>query len=279
MVFKARKKYFDTGKRPVVMGILNVTPDSFSDGGLFTDTDTAIMQCRKMISEGADIIDVGGESSRPGADPVGEELEISRVLPVIKKLRGISDVCISIDTYKPGVAEAALSAGAEIVNNIFGTKNDNDMLDVVAKYSAGICIMHIKGVPMTMQNETVYSDIITDVKKELEHSAELALDHGISSENIVLDPGIGFGKDINGNIELLSRIGELVAAGYNIMIGVSRKSFIANTVGSDMLSRLMGTLAFNVSCLHRGAGIFRVHDVAENRKCLDSAKLLMPGRI
>ncbi len=278
MVFRAGKKYFDPGKKPVIMGILNVTPDSFSDGGMFVDVDKAICQCRKMIAEGADIIDIGGESSRPGADPVSEEVEIARVLPVIKKLRGISDICISIDTCKAQVADAALSAGADLVNNIFGTKNDRDMLDVVRKYSAGVCIMHIKGDPLTMQNQTKYTDISEDIKKELQHSAAVAVDSGIDPEYIILDPGIGFGKDTEGNIRLLRSISEFVASGFSILVGVSRKSFIANTIGSDALSRLMGTLAANVICLSGGAGIFRVHDVAENRKCLDMAKLLISGR-
>ena len=278
MVFRAGKKYFDPGKKPVIMGILNVTPDSFSDGGMFVDVDKAICQCRKMIAEGADIIDIGGESSRPGADPVSEEVEIARVLPVIKKLRGISDICISIDTCKAQVADAALSAGADLVNNIFGTKNDRDMLDVVRRYSAGVCIMHIKGDPLTMQNQTKYTDISEDIKKELQHSAAVAVDSGIDPEYIILDPGIGFGKDTEGNTRLLRSISEFVASGFSILVGVSRKSFIANTIGSDALSRLMGTLAANVICLSGGAGIFRVHDVAENRKCLDMAKLLISGR-
>lgn len=274
MVFKARNKYFDLCKGPLVMGILNVTPDSFSDGGKYFNTDDAVFQCRKMIEEGADIIDIGGESSRPGAVPVSEEDELARILPVIREVRKSNNVCISVDTYKPSVAAAVLEEGADMINSIFGTLNDDLLLRVVKKYSAAICIMHMKGTPEDMQSNTEYGNVVKEVSDKLNDSAQYALNFGISKESIAIDPGIGFGKSVEGNLEILRDLKKLKESGYALLVGTSRKSFIAKTLGEDQDSRLYGTLSSNVIAYCSGADIFRVHDVRQNKKVLDMAALI-----
>lgn len=274
MVFKARDKYFELGKRPLIMGIVNITPDSFSDGGSYFSTDSAVLQCIKMIEEGAGIIDIGGESSRPGASPVSEEEELARILPVIRELRKSAKICISVDTYKPSVAEAALEAGADMINSIQGTVNDDLLLSVVKKYSAAICLMHMKGIPQNMQNDTTYGDIVKEVSEKLNDSALYASDFGISRESIVIDPGFGFGKSVEGNLEILRNLHRFKDSGFALLIGTSRKSFIARTLGEDKESRLLGTLSSNVAGYYKGADIFRVHDVKENKKVLDMAALI-----
>ncbi|MFO7811303.1 MAG: dihydropteroate synthase [Candidatus Delongbacteria bacterium] len=247
MVFRTKTKYFEPDKRPVLMGILNITPDSFSDGGKYFETDIAIEHCKNMIDQGADIIDIGGESSRPGAIPVTEEEELRRIIPVIEVLKSSFDVCISVDTYKPMVANETLCRGADMINNIFGTDPNDDLLDIVKKYSAGLCLMHIKGTPQNMQKHTHYNDIMKEIKQKLREAAEHAVKKGINIENIAIDPGIGFGKSKRGNFEILNRLEELHDQGFNIMIGASRKSFIAKALGKDDKSRLMGTISSNVA--------------------------------
>ncbi|MBN2857507.1 MAG: dihydropteroate synthase [Candidatus Delongbacteria bacterium] len=274
MVFKARDKYFDLAKRPLIMGILNVTPDSFSDGGKFLSTDTALARCRQMIEEGADIIDIGGESSKPGSVPVSEEEELKRIVPVIRELRKSSDICISVDTYKPSVAQAALEEGADMINSICGTLNDDKLLSVVKKYSAAICIMHMKGTPEDMQNNTDYDDIVKEVSEKLRDSAQYALNFGISRESIAIDPGIGFGKSVGGNLEILGNLKKFKESGFVLLVGTSRKSFIAKTLGNDEESRLYGTLSSNVVAYCGGAEIFRVHDIKQNKKVLEMAALI-----
>jgi dihydropteroate synthase len=274
MVFKARDKYFDTARKPLIMGILNVTPDSFSDGGNYFNTDAALARCRKMIDEGADMIDIGGESSRPGAASVSEEEELRRIIPVIRELRNSSDICISVDTYKPSVAKAALEEGADMINSIFGTVNDDQLLSVIKKYSAAICVMHMKGTPGDMQKNTDYVDIVNEVSGKLRDSAQYALKFGIPRENIAIDPGIGFGKSVEGNFEILRNLKKFKEPGFTLLIGTSRKSFIAKTLGEDEESRLYGTLSSNVTAYCSGADIFRVHDVKGNKKVLDMAALI-----
>lgn len=274
MVFKARNKYFDLSKGPLIMGVLNVTPDSFSDGGRFFNTEDAVLQCRKMIDEGADIIDLGGESSRPGSAPVSAGEEIRRIVPVLREIRKFSDICISIDTYKHSVAEAVLEEGADMVNSIYGTQNDDLLLSLVKKYSAAICIMHMKGTPENMQSNTEYSNVVKEVSEELNNSAQYALNFGISRESIAIDPGIGFGKSVEGNLEILKDLKKFKESGFALLVGTSRKSFIARTLGEDVDSRLYGTLSSNVVAYCSGADIFRVHDVRPNKKVLDMAAII-----
>jgi len=253
------------------MGILNITPDSFSDGGKFYDPDNALFQCEKMISEGADIIDIGGESSRPGSEPVSKEEELDRIMSVLIPLRKRLDVCISIDTYKHEVAGAALGEGADMINDIFGTENDRELFKTAASYSAGLCIMHIKGKPAEMQKMTDYSDIITEIKSSLNSSVEFAVECGVSSDSIVIDPGIGFGKDLEGNLKILKHLDRFADIGRPMLIGASRKSFIGMISGSGSFDRLPGTIASNILALIKGASIFRVHDVKENKQAIELA--------
>jgi dihydropteroate synthase len=279
MVFKAGDIYFDLDAGPLIMGILNITPDSFSDGGRYTVPDSAFFQCEKMIKEGADIIDIGGESSRPGSYRTTAEEEMNRILPVLEGMKKRFETCISIDTYKPEVASAALDSGAHIINNIFGTVKDDLMADVIANYGAGYCIMHIKGTPETMQSDTVYADILSEIKQELLSSAEHAISRGAGSQSIIIDPGIGFGKDLAGNSEIIKNISYFADGRFPVLIGVSRKSFIGNLTGLGIEERLGGTIAANTIAFLNGAKIFRVHDVRENRSALDAAHGIMCGSL
>jgi len=274
MVFKARNKYFDTEKKPLIMGILNITPDSFSDGGLYQDADSAVKRCMQMISEGADIIDIGGESSRPGSERVSSQEEIERIGPVIKKIREQSDICISVDTYKPVVAESALKGGADMINCIYGADPDPELLKIVASYSAGLCLMHMRGEPGTMQSETEYDDIINEIYSALRNSYEKALLKGISKDSVLIDPGIGFGKSVEGNLRLISNIGDFKKIGRPVLIGSSRKSFIGKILDNTPEERLSGTISANVCAFISGASIFRVHDVRENAEALKIAHMI-----
>ncbi|MBN2857701.1 MAG: dihydropteroate synthase [Candidatus Delongbacteria bacterium] len=275
MVFKAGCKYFDTEKKPLIMGILNVTPDSFSDGGMYEDADSAAERCMQMISEGADIIDIGGESSRPGSKRVSSNDEIERIVPVIKRIREQSDVCISVDTYKADVAEAALTEGADMINNIYGAEPCPDLLRIAASHSAGLCLMHMRGEPGTMQDETGYCDIINEIYSALRDSYEKALLAGISGDSIIIDPGIGFGKSVEGNLSLIRNIGYFKSIGCPVLIGVSRKSFIGKILDNDTEGRLTGTIAANTAAYIFGAEIFRVHDVKENAEALNIARSIL----
>jgi dihydropteroate synthase len=257
---------------PVIMGVVNVTPDSFSDGGLFLDADAAVEHGRRLSGEGAAILDVGGESTRPGADPVAEDEELSRVLPVVERLAadaGAPDVRISIDTTKSAVARAALDAGAEIVNDVSAFRFDPGLAGVVAEAGADCCLMHMLGEPRTMQQDPRYDDVVSEVKAFLEERLAFAASEGIAEKRVWLDPGIGFGKTIEHNLELLRRLDEIVAIGRPVVIGTSRKSFLGKLVGGrDEGERLPGTIATNVLALERGATVFRVHDVAPNTDAL-----------
>jgi dihydropteroate synthase len=249
------------------MGVLNVTPDSFSDGGLFLEPSAAVAHAELLVAEGADLIDVGGESTRPGADHVPAEEELARVLPVVQALCARSLVPLSIDTSKAVVARAALAAGATFVNDV-SALGDPAMAAAVAEASADVCLMHMKGDPRTMQDEPRYEDVVLEVRAFLQERLELAIREGVDEQRIWLDPGIGFGKTLEHNLELLRRLDEIVAIGRPVVIGVSRKRFLGSLTGAGESERLAGTVAANVLAFERGATMFRVHDVAPARDAL-----------
>jgi len=251
---------------PTLMGVVNVTPDSFSDGGRFLEADAAIEHGLKLAGDGAAILDIGGESTRPGADPVPAEEELRRVAPVVEALAGRAPAGtrISIDTTKRAVAEAALDAGADIVNDVSALRFDPELADLVADRGVDCVLMHMLGEPRTMQEDPRYGDVVEDVRAFLEERLEHATSMGIAEERVWLDPGIGFGKTVEHNLELLRRLDEIVAIGRPVVVGTSRKRFIgALTGGKPEDERLPGTIATNVIALERGASVFRVHDVAE----------------
>jgi dihydropteroate synthase len=245
-----------------VMGVVNVTPDSFSDGGEFLAPGAAIAHGRRLAAEGADILDIGGESTRPGAEPVSEDEELRRVIPVIEALAD-ADGEISIDTTKAEVARRALAAGASIVNDVSAFRFDPALADVVADAGCECCLMHMLGEPRTMQQDPRYDDVVADVKAFLEERMAFAVAQGVAEERIWLDPGIGFGKTLEHNLALVRRLDEIVALGRPVVIGTSRKSFLGKLTGRPEKERLPGTVATNVIALERGASVFRVHDVAE----------------
>ena len=247
------------------MGILNVTPDSFSDGGKFTDMETSLHQAQRMLDEGADIIDVGGESTRPGADPVTAEQEQKRVLPIIRELINNSDAIVSIDTYRGDTARLALEAGAHIINDVWGFQKDPELACVAVEFNAGCCAMH------TGRERKKNSDVIKDQFEYLEQSLMHMKAAGIQDNQIVLDPGFGFAKDVEENIELLARFHELQELGYPLLVGTSRKRFIGHFTGQDADNRDIGTAATSVVARMKGAHIFRVHDVATNLQALAMA--------
>jgi len=248
------------GERPAVMGILNVTPDSFSDGGRFLDPGAAIAHGRELVSAGADLLDVGGESTRPGADPVDEDEELRRVLPVVERLAAETGVPVSIDTSKATVAEAALAAGATVVNDV-AAGADPAMFGVVADAGAGLVVMHMQGEPRTMQHEPHYDDVVVEVGDFLLDRLAAARDAGIHTDALCADPGLGFGKTGAHNVELLARLGELVGrVDVPVLVGPSRKAFIARLLGDDLVARDDGTLATAVWAVDRGARVVRVHD-------------------
>jgi len=255
-------------KQPLIMGILNVTPDSFTDGGKFLDTNTAVDHAMDMIADGADIIDIGGESTRPFSDPVSEEEELSRVISVIQKLREKTDTIISIDTTKSSVADKACSVGADIVNDISGLSFDSNMVNTVIKHDCPVVLMHIIGNPKTMQENPSYNDLISDITNHLLDRANFALKKGVKKHNIILDPGIGFGKTIDNNFNIINNIDKLNDLGYPILIGASRKSFIGKALNVDENNRIEGTIVSNIIALDRGCKIFRVHDIIEAKRSL-----------
>ncbi len=252
-----------------VMGVVNVTPDSFSDGGLYVDAGAAIAHGLVLEAEGAAILDIGGESTRPGAEPVDAPAERHRVLPVIEGLRarGVG-AQISIDTSKAVVAAAALDAGATLVNDVTALRGDPEMAELLATRGVQCCLMHMLGEPRTMQDDPRYGDVVSDVKAFLEERMAFAVACGVAEERILLDPGIGFGKTAEHNLELLARVDELVALGRPVVIGTSRKSFLGRITGRAVDDRLAATIATNVLAYERGARVFRVHDVAPVRDAL-----------
>lgn len=276
-VLKIGNKDFEIGKRTIIMGILNVTPDSFSDGGKFYSTDVAVKHAIQMEKEGADIIDIGGESTRPGSKAISLNEEMNRVIPVVEELVKKIKIPISVDTYKSEIAKKALDLGASMINDISALRGDKNLASVVADYNVPICLMHMKGEPRNMQINPVYDDVVREIHDFFKERSEYAISSGIKKEDIIIDPGIGFGKrtgkGIEDNWEILRRLSELKDLGFPIMIGASRKTFIGNICGDDkplpVTDRLEGSLAAACLAVANGANIVRVHDVKETRRCID----------
>lgn len=262
------KKTFDTRHRTYIMGILNVTPDSFSDGGRFQNLDAALRHGEQMVRDGADILDVGGESTRPGHAQITSEEEISRVVPVIRRLKEHFDVPISVDTYKSTVAQAALEAGADLINDIWGLKYDEKMAGVIAKAGAPCCLMHNR-------KKAEYTDFISEVMDDLKVSVKLAKAAGIPEEQIILDPGIGFGKTYEMNLEMLKNLKALQSLGYPILLGTSRKSVIGLTLDLPEDQREEGTLVTTVMGILSGCSFVRVHDVEKNRRAIQMTEAIL----
>src|SRR5918998_3460116 len=262
------------GPGPVVVGILNVTPDSFSDGGDFLDPEAAEQHAAAMLDEGAGMLDVGGESTRPGSDPVSQEEEIGRVVPVIERILSVRpEAVISVDTYRSGTATAGLEAGASLVNDVTALRGDPRMVSVVGEAGCPVILMHMQGDPKTMQKEPRYEDVVREVRDFLAERAEYAADADVRPENIILDPGIGFGKNLEHNLDLLHNLDAIVDLGFPVLIGASRKRFIERITGvQEARDRVPGTVATTVLAYERGATFFRVHDVRANREALAVAK-------
>lgn len=254
-----------------IMGILNVTPDSFSDGGKFNHIDKALFHAEQMINDGADIIDVGGESTRPGYTLISDEEEISRVVPVIKKIRDNFDIPISIDTYKSAVADAALNVGADMVNDIWGFKYDKNIANITKKYNAFCCLMHNR-------NNTNYNDYMIDVLSDLNECVAIAKNAGIDNNKIILDPGVGFGKTYEQNLEIINKLEMLNTLGYPVLLGTSRKSVIGLTLDLPASERVEGTIATTVLAVIKNALFVRVHDVKENKRAIIMTEKIL-GRL
>jgi dihydropteroate synthase len=275
MYWHTKNRTFDLAKTSLVMGIVNVTLDSFSDGGKYLETEQAVAHARRLEAEGADILDIGGESTRPGAEPVHAAEEIARVVPVIRELAATVRCAISIDTYKAEVAEAALAAGADIVNDVGGLR-DPAMADVAAAAGAGLVIMHMRGDPRTMQTAPEYEDVTREIREFFRQSFARAITCGMKPEQIALDPGIGFGKTTAHNLTLINRMAELRVEDRPLLLGASRKGFLAAITGARELDeRLAPTLAVTVLGRALGANIFRVHDVLENVRALQLANAVL----
>lgn len=255
------KKDFDFQRHKYIMGILNVTPDSFSDGGKYHLPDRALFKVQQMIEEGADIIDIGGESTRPGYIEVSVEEEIERVVPVIERIKENFDISISLDTYKAKVAKEGLKAGAHMINDIWGLKKEKAMAEVIADCKVPCCLMHNR-------QETAYANFLEEVIKDLNETLLIANSSGITSDNIILDPGIGFGKTYEHNMEIMAGIEKIVRMGYPVLLGVSRKSMIGNTLQLPVEERLTGTIATNIYGMMKGCSLFRVHDVKEHKEAV-----------
>lgn len=256
--------------RPLIMGVLNVTPDSFSDGGAYADVDQAVIAAMKMLEQGADIIDVGGESTRPGALRVDRAEQIRRVVPVIEALVDRSSAIVSVDTTQAAVAEPAVQAGAAIVNDVSAGTDDPDMFGLVARLGTPLALMHMKGAPATMQNEPAYADVVSEVCAYLQARAQAAVDAGVDSSQIILDPGIGFGKTTAHNLQLLAHIDRLVDLGHPVLLGTSRKRFLGQLTGLEAPDRRdLATAITTAVGVRAGVKIFRVHDVPTNRQAAD----------
>ncbi len=253
--------------RPLLMGIVNVTPDSFSDGGRFFDAEAAVAHGLELVREGADLLDIGGESTRPNAEPVSEAEELRRVLPVIQGLAGRVDVPLSVDTSKPAVAEKALDAGAEIVNDVTGAA-DPAMIELARQRKVGLCVMHMRGIPRTMQDDPIYEDVVRDVVSFLRQRRDTLIGAGIDQDRIAVDPGIGFGKTTQHNLDLLRNIHLLHELGCPVLVGHSRKRFIGGVLGDHAGDRLAGTIGCSMALAQQGTQILRVHDVATVRESL-----------
>jgi len=265
--------------KPLIMGILNVTPDSFSDGGKFTDVNAAIVQVQRMLSEGVDIIDIGGESTRPGSEPVPASEQIQRVIPVIEAIRKFSDILISIDTTSSVVAQAALNAGANWINDVSGGLNDSAILTLAATAGVPIVLMHSQGTPKSMQENPYYEDVVQEVIVALQARIEAALAVGVKAEQIILDVGIGFGKRKQDNLDLLAHLDEFVALGYPVLLGTSRKRFMGSVCDVQEPTELVTATAVTTALgVMAGVMLFRVHDVKENRQAVDIAWAVKQSR-
>ena len=278
MLLRARQYEFVFPRPAMVMGIVNVTPDSFSDGGRYLYAKAAVERGLMLVGEGAEIIDVGGESTRPRAMPVDEAEELRRVLPVVEELAGKIKVPISIDTMKPGVARAALDAGASIVNDVAANRAENAMWRVVAEAKAGYICMHMQGVPQTMQVNPTYSDVVEDVEKFFSERINRLNDCGVASEQIILDPGIGFGKTPGHNLQLLGGLRKFTKLERPLLLGVSRKSFIGKLFGTELAARLPAALASASLAVEAGVQIIRAHEVAETVQALRMTEAILANR-
>ncbi len=261
-------RVFDIEHRTYIMGILNVTPDSFSDGGKFNQMDAALYHAEEMIRDGADIVDVGGESTRPGHTVISDDEEISRVAPVIEAIKSRFDIPVSIDTYKGKVTEAALKAGADLVNDIWGFKFDHKVAELTAQYGAACCLMHNRSEP-------TYQDYLNDVVADLKECVRIAKDVGISDDKIILDPGVGFGKTYQMNLEIINHVDMLHSLGFPILLGTSRKSVIGQTLNLPTDQRVEGTLATTVVGVLKGCAFVRVHDIKENKRVIQMTEAIM----
>lgn len=262
---------------PLVMGVLNVTPDSFSDGGRWTRLDDALFRAEQMLSEGAAIIDVGGESTRPGAQAVAEPEELARVVPVIEAIKSRFDCVISIDTFKPGVMDAACTAGAEIVNDIRALESPG-AAEVVLRHQAAACLMHMQGLPQTMQRQPRYGNVLAEIAAYLRERAQAAISAGISSQSLMLDPGIGFGKTLEHNLSILAQLSEITALGFPVLVGVSRKSMFGRLLGREVGERLPASLAAAAMAVGAGAAIIRAHDVRATADAIKVARAIEQHR-
>lgn len=256
---KIGKKFFDIGSRTFIVGVINVTPDSFSDGNRYNDPAVAVAHAQKLIADGADIIEIGGESTRPGYTPVGEKEELQRVLPVVQELAKKTDIPISVDTRKAAIAQAVLTAGASMINDVDCFKTDPDLALVCAEHNAVCCTMHNR-------NNTNYTDLLTDIMTDLEDSVTILQNAGIGAKNIIIDPGIGFAKNADQSIEVLRNIALFKKMPYPLMVGASKKSYIGHRLGFSVENRSEATLATTVFCITQGVDFVRVHDVAQNKK-------------
>ena len=261
-------RVFDAEHRTYIMGILNVTPDSFSDGGKFNQMDAALYHAEEMIRDGADIVDVGGESTRPGHTVISDDEEISRVAPVIEAIKSRFDIPVSIDTYKGKVTEAALKAGADLVNDIWGFKFDHKVAELTAQYGAACCLMHNRSEP-------TYQDYLKDVVADLKECVRMAKEAGVSDDKIILDPGVGFGKTYQMNLEIINHVDVLHSLGFPILLGTSRKSVIGQTLNLPTDQRVEGTLATTVVGVMKGCAFVRVHDVKENKRVIQMTEAIM----
>ncbi|MFL3051950.1 MAG: dihydropteroate synthase [Candidatus Neomarinimicrobiota bacterium] len=259
----------------LIMGIVNTTPDSFSDGGKFNTPTKAIDFAYDLLDQGADIIDIGGESSRPGADPVLAAEEIKRIAPLLNELVKNTDRLISVDTYKSSTAAYALDNGAHLINDISGLSHDNDMVNVISSYNAPVIIMHMKGTPKNMQQNPTYDNVVADICNFLSNQANFAIREGVSKKNIIIDPGIGFGKTLDDNYKIIAKLKQVSKLGYPVLVGPSRKSFIGLTLNEPAERRLEGSITSAAFCYNNGAKILRVHDVKETKKSLMIVKKII----
>lgn len=279
MIWRTNRREFDLAQRGLIMGVVNVTPDSFYDGGHYLDTQAAVDHALRLANEGADLLDIGGESTRPGAAPVSTDEEMRRVLPVIKALTGRTSAALSIDTSKAAVARAAIEVGAEIINDVTALRGDESMAEVAASTGAAVVLMHLRGTPQTMQIDPRYDNATAEVATHLRERLAAALAVGIREDRLSIDPGIGFGKSVEHNLQLIANLGEFATLGHPVLLGVSRKSFLATAADApDLADREAPTIALTALGFHLGARIFRVHDVRPNVKALRLAESLEAAR-